>query len=129
MLPAFSRPITSERVKAVACVAMARAALDVVRERGGGSLDAAALGVLQSAIHWARRAVSIDPRLGEAYWTLALACDLSARAQSGTAPAQAEADRKECRDALSAIPSNSPRVPQARAMLTQRRKGREERPD
>lgn len=117
ILPLMGSPESVPRVQALACIAMARAGLAAVRQGGSVGVSGEGETILRSSMDWALRAISIDPKLGEGYWTLASAHALILDRIPPGLSAEAAKVKAERIQALSAIRPDSPRYDQAVAIL------------
>lgn len=119
----LTQPLPPGRIPALGCLAISRAALEsATKSKATGSSADEVVNGLRNSIEWARRAASLDPEFGEAFWQQARALKELAGQLRALQPDEAGRAESDCAKALMSIHSDSPRYPQAQQMQNALRK-------
>ena len=113
VLAALRPPVSDERVQALACLAMARAAFEAAEK----AAQEDSVKCFKSSLDWLQRALAFDPSFGEAAWFKARVHHTLAKKLETTTPQAAAQQRAESVKALSMIDRESPRYLQAQKGL------------
>lgn len=107
-------PVPPERIVALGCLAMARAA----REAAEFSGAADTFPQLQDSLTWAKRASDVDPAFGEAFWFQSTVYVEILRRLSHVSPEDCARMKAEAIAALKSVRAASPRYSQAQERLS-----------